>query len=60
MEDHGEYGIFTLTERQENVFSNNYLSQNKDLFDPLNAKTISFVIYNHYLAQFPGNMIFDG
>ena len=23
-------------------------------------KTIFFVIYNHYLAQFPGNMIFDG
>ena len=62
MNDQGEYAVFTSIERQENVFSNNYLSQKKDLFDPyiLNAKTISFVIYNHYIAQFPGNMIFDG
>ena len=34
MDDHGEYCVFTSTERQENVFSNNYLSQNKDLLDP--------------------------
>ena len=34
MDDHGEYCIFTSTERQENAFSNNYLSQKKDLFDP--------------------------
>ena len=38
MDDHGEYGVFTSTECQENVFSNNYLSQKKDLFDPQNAK----------------------
>ena len=49
--DHGEYGIFTSTERQPNVFSNNYLNQKTEQFDALNAKIISLAIYHHSVAQ---------
>ena len=48
--DHSEYGIFTSTERQPDVFSNNYLNQKTEQFDPMNAKIISLAIYNHPMA----------
>ena len=48
--DQDENCIFPSTECQPNIFFKNYLNQNKEQFDLLNAKTIAPAKYNLFVT----------